>query len=305
MNERKRNLPASVTARLQNQARQTGGSLQTLLTSFCFERFLYRLGQSAARDRFVLKGAMLLRLWSDQPYRATGDLDLQRHGDGSFDAIRADIEEICSLPVEPDAVVFDTASMTIEPIRTEDEYAGARVTLLARCGTARLTLRIDIGVGDAVWPPARARAYPTLLDFPQPTILAYPQETVIAEKLEAIVVLGDRNSRIKDHFDLQYLASHFEFDRPTLSDAIRLTFERRRTPVPADEPIGLTTAYWDNPSREAQARAFARRAGLAAGASHGEHILALLRPFLLPILDELRDDRSIEGHWSPGGPWRP
>ncbi|MBK7643663.1 MAG: nucleotidyl transferase AbiEii/AbiGii toxin family protein [Planctomycetes bacterium] len=85
------NLGASVAARLLERARRTGDEYQTLLSSFCFERFLYRLGASAVRERFVLKGAMLLRLWSDQPYRATRDLDLLRSGDGSFDAIRRDL----------------------------------------------------------------------------------------------------------------------------------------------------------------------------------------------------------------------
>ena len=104
----KSNLPASVAARLLNRAKQTGDVYQTLLTSFCFERFLYRLGKSDARERFVLKGAMLLRVWSEQPYRATRDLDLLRKGDGSFEAIRADIRTICTVPVPPDAVSFDT-----------------------------------------------------------------------------------------------------------------------------------------------------------------------------------------------------
>lgn len=148
----KTNLPASVAARLLNRAKQTGDVYQTLLTSFCFERFLYRLGKSEARERFVLKGAMLLRLWSDQPYRATRDLDLLRKGDGSFYAIRGDIRTICSVPVEPDAIAFDADAIQIEAIRAEDEYAGTRVTLPASCGKARLRLQIDLGFGDSVWP---------------------------------------------------------------------------------------------------------------------------------------------------------
>ena len=104
--------------------------------------------------------------------------------------------------------------------------------------------------------------YPSLLGFPAPEVLAYPREAVIAEKLEAMIVFGDRNSRIKDFFDLHYLASRFEFDRATLAEAIRRTFERRRTPIPREAPIGLTPLYWQNPSRPAQIRAFARRAGL-------------------------------------------
>lgn len=124
MTSAKTNLDASVSARLLGRAKRTGDDYQIVLTSYCFERFLYRLGASPLRSRFVLKGAMLLRLWSDQPYRATRDLDLLRRGDGSLEAIRSDIRSICKTPVQPDAVAFDSDAINIEPIRAEDEYAG-------------------------------------------------------------------------------------------------------------------------------------------------------------------------------------
>ena len=304
MTDKRTNLAASVAARLLNRAKQSGDDYQTLLTSYCFERFLYRLGTSSVRDRFVLKGAMLLRVWSDQPYRATRDLDLLHLGDGSFDAIRDDIRTICVTPVEPDAVVFGTDAVRIETIRAEDEYAGIRATLPTHCGTARLTLQIDMGLGDSVWPTPRLSAYPVLLDLPAPAVFIYPREAVVAEKLEAVVVLGDRNSRIKDFFDLHYLASRFEFDRATLAEAVRRTFQRRRTPIPTDEPIGLTPAYWANPSRPTQVRAFARRAGLAVPGAPGDEFVQLLGTFLLPILDDLRRDARGEAIWHPGGPWQ-
>ncbi len=153
---------------------------------------------------------MLLRLWSDRPYRATRDLDLLRRGDGAFDTIREDLRAIVTTPVPPDAVTFDGERVGVEAIRAEDEYAGTRATLPARCGKARLKLQIDMGLGDAVWPAPQICTYPTLLNFPPPDLLAYPREAVVAEKLEAMVVLGDRNSRIKDFFDLHYLAHRFE-----------------------------------------------------------------------------------------------
>ena len=304
MTSGKSNLPASIAARLLHRAKQTGDVYQTLLTSFCFERFLYRLGESEARERFVLKGAMLLRLWSDQPYRATRDLDLLRSGDGSFEAVRSDIRAICAMPVEPDAVVFDADAIRIEAIRAEDEYAGTRATLPARCGSARLSMQIDMGLGDSVWPAPRSCVYPAMLDFPPPRVLAYPREAVVAEKFEALVVLGDRNSRIKDFFDLHHLASRFEFDRATLAEAIRRTFERRRTPIPAEEPIGLLPAYWENPSRPAQVRAFARRAGLTLADEPGASFAQVLGAFLSPLLEDVRSGDQREGTWPPGGPWR-
>lgn len=303
MNEKQRNLPASVTARLLNQARQDGMDYQILLINYCFERFLYRLGKSQIRDRFVLKGAMLLRVWSEQPYRATRDLDLLRKGSASEEAIREDIQMICSSEVEPDGVQFDHASIVIETIRAEDEYSGIRVILPAQIGTARLRLQIDMGLGDSVWPRPRVIGYPSLLEFPPPKVLVYPPEAVVAEKLDAVVVLGDRNSRIKDFFDLKYLASSFEFDRPTLAKVVRRTFRRRQTPIPAEEPVGLTKAYWENPSRAAQVRAFARRAGLTVKADSGPEILDAIRPFLLPILDDLRDGIERPGVWNGVGLW--
>ncbi|MBI3450452.1 MAG: nucleotidyl transferase AbiEii/AbiGii toxin family protein, partial [Acidobacteria bacterium] len=294
----------SVAARLLNRAKETGDDHQTLLTSYGIERFLYRLGVSDRRNRFVLKGAMLLRLWADRPYRATRDLDLLRRGDGAFEAIRDDLREIVMTPAPPDAIIFDTERIDLQAIRAEDEYAGTRATLLAWCGKARLSLQIDMGLGDAVWPEPQACTYPTLLDLPAPELLAYPREAVVAEKLEAMVVLGERNSRIKDFFDLHYLASSFEFDRATLSEAVRRTFERRHTPIAAEDPIGLTTAFWENPSRPAQMRAFARRAGLVTPERPAESFTRLLHEFLAPVLDDVRRGRRQDGHWNSGGPWR-
>jgi hypothetical protein len=300
----KADLAASVARRLLNRAKETGDDHQTLLTSYCLERFLYRLGASDCRERFVLKGAMLLRLWSDRPYRATRDLDLLRRGDGEFEAIRQDLRAILATPVPPDAVDFDGESIGIEAIRATDEYAGTRAIVRARSGKARLTLQIDMGLGDSVWPAPQTCNYPTLLDSPAPRLLAYPREAVVAEKLEAVVVLGDRNSRIKDFFDLHYLASRFEFDRATLSEAVRRTFERRSTPLPTEDPIGLTRLYWENPSRPAQVRAFARRARLEVPEKPEEEFTHQLHTFLAPILEDLRAGAARTGTWRPGGPWR-
>ena len=133
----KANLAAAVAARLLNRARQAGDDYQTLLTSYCLERFLYRLAVSDLRDRFVLKGAMLLRVWSARPYRATLDLDLLRRGDAAFDAVREDLRAIATTQVPPDAVDFDDERVRIEAIRAEDEYAGVRATLPARHHTVQ------------------------------------------------------------------------------------------------------------------------------------------------------------------------
>jgi predicted nucleotidyltransferase component of viral defense system len=302
--EKKSNIPASILARLLVRSKKTGDEYQTVLTAYVCERFLFRLAASPVRDRFVLKGAMLLRIWSDHPYRMTRDLDLLRRGDPTAEAIARDIESICRMPVDPDGLDFDTKSIQLEAIRAEDEFVGTRVTMRVYCGKARIALQVDIGVGDTVYPAPRLEQYATLLDMPEPEVFAYAPESVIAEKLEATLVLGERNSRIKDFFDLRYLAQNFTFDRTILVEAIRSTFARRNTPIPPDDPIGLTDAYWENPMRPAQVRAFARRSGLEADTGNGKEILAVIRPFLIPVLDDLRRGIAEEGTWPPGGPWR-
>lgn len=296
-------LAVSIAARLLNRAKLEGSDYQALLTTYCLERFLFRVGASAYRDRFILKGAMLMRAWSDQPYRATRDLDLLRRGAGDAGMIRQDILAVLATPVPEDAVKFDGIAIHIEPIRAEDDYAGSRITMPARLGTARVSVQIDLGVGDAVWPAPSACTYPTLLDQPAPDVLAYPREAVVAEKLEAIVVLGERNSRIKDFFDLHYFATHFEFDRVVLGEAVRRTFERRGTIIPPETPIGLTRAYWENPSRPAQLRAFARRAIVELPKHPEDQFIKVLQAFLEPVLRDAKTSDKKVGQWPPGGPW--
>lgn len=301
---RKADLSASVLARILNLARARGDDYQTLLGLYALERFLHRVGRDPAREQFVLKGAMLLRVWTEQPYRMTRDLDLLRRGDGAISAIQADVRRICRVDVEPDGVAFEPKGLSVEPIRAEDDYVGTRIVLPARCGSARLRLQIDIGVGDSVWPPPEMCDYPPLLEFPPARILMYPREAVIGEKLEAMLVHGPRNSRIKDFFDLHHLASRFEFDRATLVESVRRTLAARSTPIPSATPFGLTDEYWLDPTRPAQLRAFMRRAGGADRAAPDTAFVDMLRAFLLPVLGDVRGSRAEPGTWSPGGPWR-
>lgn len=304
MNERPlANLAESVRQRLLNRARATGEDFQIILNNYLFERFLYRLSRSEVKDRFVLKGAVLLRLWAVQPYRATRDLDLLRRGPPSPSALADDVRTICTSAVEPDGVVFDLDDLTVEAVREDEEYAGLRANFTARLGSARVRLQVDVGTGDAVWPAPRELVFPTLLAFPAPSLLAYAPETVVAEKLDAMVVFGIANSRIKDYFDLHYLATNFGFEGSLLAEAIRRTFERRQTPYPAGVPIGLSDDFWDLAGRHAHVRAFARRSRLDVDLASARELLPILRSFLLPPLEALGAGRTFQGEWPKGGPW--
>lgn len=188
------NLAASVQSRLLNLSRARGEQYNLILRRFAIERLLYRLGQSAHRERFVLKGAMLFLLWIGELHRTTQDLDLLAYGDDSPQVLVALFSELCQLTVEADGLRFDPATILVEPIREEQKYLGWRLRLTTYLGSARIPLQVDIGFGDAVTPPPVEVDYPTLLPFAAPRLRAYAQETTIAEKLHAMVTLGITNS---------------------------------------------------------------------------------------------------------------
>jgi hypothetical protein len=199
-------LARSVQVRLARHAKTIGVDPNLVLTRYAVERFLYRLSRSAHAERFVLKGALLLLVWLGETLRPTRDADLLGFGDMSEDALVAMFSEVCAVEVEPDAVAFLAETLEVAPIREDDAYGGRRVTLQARVGAARLTVQVDIGIGDAVTPGPEWLEYPGLLeDLPRPKLRAYPRETVVAEKFHAMVFLGVRTSRMKDYFDVHAL----------------------------------------------------------------------------------------------------
>ncbi|HUZ14503.1 MAG TPA: nucleotidyl transferase AbiEii/AbiGii toxin family protein [Caulobacteraceae bacterium] len=290
MARERRNIGASVRARLLDRARAEAADYQILLTRYALERLLYRLSLSPHRDRFILKGAMLLMTWVADRFRGTRDLDLLGHGDNSPDAIAEVFRVICAQPIDDDGVVFDVEAIEAAPIREEIEYGGVRVRTTATIAGARVPIQVDIGFGDAITPGPVEIDYPTLLDSPTPSLRAYPVDTVIAEKFEAIVTLGIANSRLKDDFyDLWLIAETFDLERAALATAVQRTFARRETPLPSEVPVGLSDAYVQTWNR--QWRAFLERERMAAAPEALGVVVADLRRFLLPLTG------AMDGDW--------
>jgi predicted nucleotidyltransferase component of viral defense system len=300
-----RNIAASVRQRLRNLARDRGEDFQYILIRYGLERLLYRLGQSESQDSFVLKGAALFALWSDQPHRATRDIDLLGHGDNSIPHMEQLFRQLCDMDVEDDGLVFDAGSVLGQVIKTEEKYEGVRISLTATLERARIPIQVDIGFGDVVTPAPTKVEYPVLLDFPPPRLAAYPKETVVAEKFQAIIGLGMGNSRMKDFHDLAVIGREFSFDGELLANAIEATFERRRTELPNETPLALTEKFYNDPTKQTQWRAFinriqAYRTDSSAGLSE---ICGFLRGFLLPPTQARRRGDTFGVKWPAGGPW--
>ena len=274
-----KNVGASVRARLLRVSKEKGQNFDLVLTHYAIERLLYRLAQSRHADRFVLKGAMLLKTWFDEPFRGTRDLDLLGYGDPAPDAVLGVFREILD-EEQPDGVVFDVDAARVSRIREENEYGGLRIRATADIGGARIAVNVDVGFGDATEPPAEWLDYPVLLDMPAPRLRGYAWETVVAEKFQAMVDLGMANSRMKDYYDLWIIDQAFEIDRSPLAAAISATFARRSTAIPDGVPDGLSPAFADDAVKRQQWESFKQDLGVDPGPIDG--VVSALEAFLMP-----------------------
>jgi hypothetical protein len=304
MSREREGLVQSLQVRLARHAKEIGVDPNLVLTRFAVERFLYRLSKSRHVDRFVLKGALLLLVWLGETLRPTRDADVLGFGDLSNESLEGVFADVCAVAVEPDGMTYHADTIRVADIRPEDAYGGKRVTLRAHLGAARLRVQVDVGIGDAVDPGPEWLDYPSLLDLPSPRLLSYPPEVVVAEKLHAMVVLGSKNSRMRDFFDIHALARGRAFEGRRLVRALHSTFARRKTPLPADLPIALTPDFADIEGKRSQWEAFLAKNRIVPPAADLDSVVSALAAFLQPPLDAARDEKAFDLSWPAGGLWR-
>ncbi len=298
-----KNYAASVRQRLLNYARSSGQDFIFVLRAFAMERLLYRLSRSPYVDNFVLKGAMLFKLWSGDFYRQTHDIDVLAIKSQTTDSLKAIFQDISQIPFIDDGLTYLSDTVNVNAIREEQQYGGFRVTLTAMLGVAKIHLQVDCGFGDVITPDPIVTYFPTLLDLPAPQLRTYPKETVVAEKFEAIVRLGMANSRMKDFYDLWALVRDFTFSGQVFASAIQNTFKRRRTPLPEGTPEAFQASFIQNPLKLTQWQAFVRKTRFVKVEKDFGKTIDFVRSFLWPPIDSIVKTKSFEMTWSAGGPW--
>lgn len=295
------NIAASVHQRLLNLAKASGRPFNELLVYYGIERFLYRLSISRYGERFVLKGALTLLVWQTPVTRPTRDIDLLGRTSNDLEAIRAMFAEVCHQPVDDDGLVFD-AAVTTSRIAEDADYEGVRAQFQGRLRNARIAMQIDIGFSDVITPAPVPVVYPVMLDQPAPHLMAYNRETAIAEKLEAMVSLGELNSRMKDFFDVWLLARSYDFEGAALARAIAGTFARRQTPVET-MPVCFSNIFAGSPAKAAQWTAFVRNARLTGMPADFAEVAAEVARFAGPVLEAVAASREFRKTWQHPGPW--
>ncbi|MCP3958710.1 MAG: nucleotidyl transferase AbiEii/AbiGii toxin family protein [bacterium] len=288
--------------RLRNLARRNNRPYAEMLQLYGLERYLYRLSQTT--QRFVLKGALMMRVWDGAPSRPTRDIDLLGPTGITAEEVEQLVRDCVAVDVAPDGVELEPESIRVTPIRIPKKQVGFRARFDGYLARSRLRFQIDIGTGDGVVPEPVLIDYPVLLEFPAPRLRAYTPYTTIAEKFEAIVKLDLANTRMKDYFDLAALAEGLELDGEILVSALARTFESRGIEIPEEPPPGLSDGFAWAAEKIVQWKAFLRKSLLEGRALPLDETVATIRDFLMPAVNAAAKRKPFTMTWSPGGPWR-
>lgn len=299
-----KNISASIHQRLLNNARQTHRPFAEVLQYFAIERFLYRLSKSPHAGKFVLKGALMLSAWEPGLPRPTKDIDLLGMTKNNITAIVGIMRSVCEIKATPpDGLFFDPAGVEGERITENSDYQSVRVVFLGKLGKARVSMQIDVGFGDIVFPAPKKLVYPVILDMPQPVLRGYSKESIVAEKLGAMVKLDIINSRMKDFFDIWLLSRQFDFKGSVLAKAIGKTFKNRSTAI-SREPAIFTAAFSKDKIKQTQWSAFIRKNRLIAAPAAFPDTLSAIAIFLKPVLASLSAGKPFPSNWKACGPWK-
>ena len=251
-------IAASVLARLKSKAAESGRSYQLCLQLFCQEEFLRRLEKSKYAENLVLKGGLFLYSLTDFDSRVTVDVDfLLRQVPNTPEQLKSLLEEIITVPTGNDFVTFEIKD--VAPIAIAKKYAGIGASIVARIKNTRTPFSIDFGVGDVIVPKQEKRQIPTQLpDFESPTVNTYSVETTVAEKLDAILSLMEFSSRMKDYYDIYYIANKFDFDGGVLTEALKKTFSNREHSF-SPEQFKQVMSFADDAAMQKKWKAFVRK----------------------------------------------
>jgi hypothetical protein len=297
-----KNLPASIHFQLNQLAKAQRRSFMDVFYYYANERFLYRLSHSKNAKNFVLKGGLVFVGQGILLRRPTRDIDMQGFIVNSIENLVEIVKDVCLQPVEPDGMLFDPESITGEQIMDEADYHGVRVRFNGYLGQSQIFLQVDISFANEITPADISVKYPLLLGGAPFELRGYPFETMIAEKFQAMVALGTYNDRLKDFYDIWFLAQQIRFEGKILVRALMATFLSRNTPLPNELPVALSDSFAIQKQHQWQVFLNKFIEPSLELADFGQ-VLAVLRQFLMPPLGAANTGTSFDFTWKPGGPW--
>jgi len=286
---------ASVKDRLKNRSKETGKTLQELFTVYGLERTIYRMSISKYVDHFVLKGGIFLYAVFDGEYaRATTDIDfLAQSISNEIEPLREIFENIFSIDTD-DPLRYDLTTLELTSITEFKKYHGVNVSILAYLDRTRISISIDIGFGDVIFPDKVQMDFPVLLSDESPHVFAYSLSSSVAEKFEAIVSLAYDNSRFKDYYDIYVLAQRCDFDGTELTEAIKDTFVHRNTSL--KEIVAFEDGFAKDPLRLSRWNAFVKKKKAMLPITL-EETIEVMKSFLSPVVAAITLETQFISRW--------
>lgn len=288
-------IASSVLARLKNKSKESGRSYQLCLQLFCQEEFLRRVEKSKYAENLVLKGGLFLYSITNFDSRVTVDVDfLLRSMPNTPEQLEAILNEIIAEDTGNDFITFEIRS--VAPIAVAKKYAGIGASIIARIKNTKTPFGIDFGVGDVIVPYQEKRKLPTQLpDFNSPTVNTYSIETTIAEKLDAILSLMEFSSRMKDYYDIYYLANKFDFDGAILTEALKKTFANRNHNFTIEQ-FQQVIEFDSDDVMQKKWKAFVKKINTKTDAF--EVVLRTIKEFLTAPFTAAIKDKMTDEQWS-------
>jgi hypothetical protein len=243
-------------------------------------------------------------VWDLPQRRTTLDIDFLARYENQIAKIESVIKEVCAVPVVADGLVFDPKTVAGRRIKEDADYEGVRIKFIGLLERSRISMQVDVGFGDVIYPGSRALDYPIILDLPQPHIKGYPIESVVSEKFEAMIKLGALNSRMKDFYDIWLISRLFSFDGNVLRNALENTFERRRTAFPAATPFAFTSVFYEDHQKLVQWRGFIKKSKPDIPVGDLSAVIAEISEFIMPVINSLQSHAPFEGVWLPDQGWK-
>lgn len=286
---------ASVLTKLKNKAKMAGISYQQCLQLFMQEEFLRKLSKSGYEDTLILKGGLFIYTLTNFESRATIDVDfLLRSVSNSLDEVNALIVKILATSTGNDYI--EMSAKGFEEISPQRKYQGISTQIIGKIKNVRVPFNVDIGVGDVIVPCAEQRTIHTQLpDFEAPVIMTYSLESTIAEKFDAILQRFELTGRMKDFYDIYYLARAFDFDGARLQTAIFRTLERRGTPYDKYSFKRILTLAGD---MDMQKRWKFFLKTIKDGSLEFSVVIEEIQKFLEPVFDAIVNEDEWQEQWN-------
>lgn len=286
---------ASILAKLKNKAKASGIAYQQCLQLFFQEEFLRKLSKSEYVDNLVLKGGLFIYTLTNFESRATVDVDfLLREQSNSIADVKNIIQEILNISTGNDYIKMEAKGF--EQISLQRKYNGISTQIIGSIKNVRVPFNVDIGVGDVIIPNSEQRNVTTQLpDFESPVITTYSLESTIAEKFDAILQRFELTGRMKDFFDIYYLALTFDFDGQKLQKAISETLKNRGTAFDANSFVRIAELEEDA-DMQIKWRYFLKN--IKTDTLEFKTVISGIKMFLEPVYDAMLTEKAFKKQWS-------